>query len=112
MLDRHTYQALGSGHGNGFDADAGVETDLLLATFQHVFVEELDQPRALWSSLLPLDARVNVFGILPEDHDVHALGMLHRRGDALVVLHRTHAAIEVQNLAQRHIERTDAAAHR
>ena len=58
MLDRHAHQALGSGHGNGLDADAGIEADLLLAAFQHVFVEELDQPRALRSSLFPFDSGV------------------------------------------------------
>ena len=29
---------------------------------------------------LPLDADVNVLGVFAEDHDVHALGMLHGEG--------------------------------
>lgn len=33
MLNGHAHQALGAGYGNGFDADAGIEADLLLATF-------------------------------------------------------------------------------
>src|SRR3984885_11603205 len=112
VLNRHADQTLGSGDRNWFDADAGIEPNLLLAALEHVLVEELDQLLALCSSLLPLDADVHVFGVLAEDHQVHALGMLHRRGHALVVLHRAHAAEEIQSLAQRHIERTDAAAHR
>ena len=112
VLDRHAHQALGSGHGDRLDADAGIEADLLLAAFQHVFVEELDQAGAIGSSLLPLDAGVNVFGVFAEDDDVHALGMLHRRGHALVILDGADAAIEVENLAQGDVEGADAAAHR
>ena len=68
--------------------------------------------RSFRRSLLPLDAGVNVFGVLAEDDDIHALGMLHRRRHALVILHRTHAAIEIENLPQRDIERANAAADR
>ena len=39
-------------------------------------------------------------------------GMLHRAGHALVVLHRAHAGIEIENLAQCHVERANAAADR
>ena len=111
VLDGHAHQALGSGDGDRLDADAGIEADLLLAALQHVFVEELDQAGAVGSSLLPLDAGVDVFGVLAEDDDVHALGMLHGRGHALVVLHRAHAAVEIKNLAQGDVEGADAAAH-
>ena len=59
-----------------------------------------------------LDARVHVLGVFAEDDDVHALRVLHRAGNALVVLDRPHAGVEVEQLAQRHIQRADAAAHR
>ena len=111
VLDGHAHQALGSGHGNRLDANAGVEANLLLAALQHVFVEELDQAGAVGSSLLPLDAGVNVFGVLAEDDDIHALGMLHRRRHTLVVLHGTDAAVEIEDLAQSDVQRADAAAH-
>ncbi len=111
VLDRHPHQALGSRDRDRLDADAGVEANLLLAAFQHVFVQELDQAGAVGSSLLPLDAGVNVFRVLAEDNHVHALGMFHRRGHALVILHRAHAGIEIEDLAQRHVERADATAH-
>jgi hypothetical protein len=38
--------------------------------------------------------------------------VLHRRGHALVIAHRTNAAIEIENLAQSHVERANAAADR
>ena len=64
------------------------------------------------AALLELDARVHVLGVLAEDDDVHLLGLLHRAGHALVVLHRPHAGVEVEDLAQRHVQRTNAAADR
>ena len=64
------------------------------------------------AALLELDARVHVLSVLAEDDDVDLLGMLHRAGHALVVLHRAHAGVEIENLAQRHVERTNAAADR
>src|SRR5512146_2866381 len=47
---------------------------------------------------------VHVFRVLAVDHDVHALGVLHRRGRA-VVLHRANAGVQVEDLAQRHVQR-------
>ena len=61
---------------------------------------------------LPLDAGVDVLGVLAEDHHVDLLGALHRRGHALEVAHRAQADVEVEHLAQRDVERADAAADR
>ena len=36
----------------------------------------------------PLDADINVFGVFAEDDDVHALGVLHGRGNAGEIAHR------------------------
>ena len=58
------------------------------------------------------DAGVNVFGVLAEDHHVHFLRMLHRRGDAGEILHRPQANVEVEHLPQRDVQRADAAADR
>ena len=60
----------------------------------------------------PLDAGVDVLGVLAEDHHVDLLGLLHRRGDALEVAHRAHAGVEVEDLAQGDVEAADAAADR
>ena len=63
-------------------------------------------------ALRPLDAGVDVLGVLAEDHDVHQLGTLDRRRHALEVAHRAHAGVEVEHLAQRHVQAADAAADR
>ena len=110
-LNGHANEALGTGDGDGFDADTGVQADLLLAAFEHVFVQEVDELGCLGSSLLPLDAGVDIFGILAVDDDVHEFGMLHGRGCAFVVPHGTHAGVEIQDLAQGNVQRADAAAH-
>ena len=60
----------------------------------------------------PLDAGVDVLGVLAEDHHVDLLGPLHRAGHALEVAHRAQADVEVEHLAQRDVERADAAADR
>src|SRR5437870_1185692 len=111
-LDSHAHQALGSGHGNGFDADPRVQPNLLLAALQHFLVEEIYQLGNFGRTLLPLDPGINIFRVLAEDGQVHALGMFHRRRCPFVILHRAHAAIEVQNLSQRDVQGTNAAAHR
>jgi hypothetical protein len=61
-------------------------------------------------SLLELDAGVDVFGVFAEDDDVELFGVLHGAGHALVVLDRANAGVEVENLAQGHVQRADAAA--
>ncbi len=57
VLDGHADQALGAGDGDRLDADAGVEADLLLAAFQHVFVEEFDEAGGFGRALLPTRCR-------------------------------------------------------
>ena len=60
----------------------------------------------------PLDARVDVLGVLAEDHHVDLLGMLHRRRHALEPAHRPQAHVQIQQLTKRDVERADAAADR
>src|SRR5690606_338093 len=50
--------------------------------------------------------------VLAEDHDVDLLRVLDRRADALEVAHRADAGVEVELLAQRDVQRADAAADR
>ncbi len=66
----------------------------------------------LGRALLDLEAGVDVFGVLPEDHHVDGLGALHRRRHALEPAHRAQAHVEVEELAQRDVERADTAADR
>jgi hypothetical protein len=63
-------------------------------------------------AFLELDAGVDVLGVLAVDHHVHVAGALDGRGDALEPAHGPHAGVQVQHLAQRHVQRADAAAHR
>ncbi len=89
-----------------------VGADLFLAALQQIVIDELDQLGRIGGALLELDARVHVLGVLAEDHDVDLFGMLHRAGHALVVLHRANAGVEIEELPQRDIKRTNSAAHR
>ena len=58
------------------------------------------------------DTGVNVFGVLAEDDHVHLLRSLNRARHAGKILHRTQTHIQVEHLAQRHIQRADASTHR
>ena len=55
---------------------------------------------------------VDVLGVLAEDHHVDFLRMLHRRRHALEPAHRPQADIQIEHLAQRDVQRSDAAADR
>ena len=77
---------------------------MLVGADQHLVVEEVDELLGLWSAFLPLDAGVNVFRVFAEEDNIHALRILYRRWNALVVLHRTHAGIQVENLAERNVQ--------
>src|SRR6266478_7656414 len=109
MLDGHAHQALGASHRNRFDTDAGIEADLLFTALQHVFVKEFDQALRIRCAFFPFDPDVNVLRVFAEDNDVHALGMLHGRRHAGVILHRAHAGVEIEDLAQGDVEGADAA---
>jgi hypothetical protein len=59
-----------------------------------------------------LEAGVDVLGVLPEDHHVDLLGVEHRGGHPGEPAHRAQADVEVENLAQRDVERAEATADR
>src|SRR5262249_48496917 len=50
--------------------------------------------------------------VLAEDDDIQFVGPLHGRRHTVEVAYRPHADVEVQNLAQSHIETADTPAHR
>src|SRR6266581_468764 len=58
-----------------------------------------------------LDAGVNVFRVLAKDHHVHFLRMLHGGGDTLKVLDGPETNEKIEQLPERDVERTNAAAH-
>src|SRR5438552_4728437 len=93
------------------DADGGRVREADLVDL-HLALEELDHFLGLGRPLLPLDAGVDVLGVLPEDHHVDLVRPLHRRGHALEVLHRAQADVEVEHLAHGHVQGAEALAHR
>ena len=111
VLDRLADQALGAFARHRLDADPrGLrEADLGDA---HFLDQEVDQLLRLGALGFVFDAGVDVFRVLAEDHHVGLLGLLDRRGHALEVLDGAQADVEVELLAQRHVQRADAAAHR
>ena len=78
----------------------------------HFVLQELDELLRFGRFGRPFDSRVDVLGVLAEDHDVELLGMLDRARHASEVAHRAQAYVEVEHLAQRDVERADAAADR
>src|SRR5262249_49686994 len=93
------------------DADARRrrETNLLYA---ELLLQKLDQLLGLGRLGLPLDAGVDVLGVLAKDHHVHLLRALDRRRHTGEVAHRAQADVEIEELAQGDVERADAATDR
>ena len=113
VLDGRPHDALGALLGHRLDADAdGVgETDFLGA-LRECLGEELLELVAIIGAVLELDAGVNVLGVFAEDDHVGQLRLLHRTRHALEPAHRAQAGVQVENLAQGDIDRTDATADR
>ena len=109
VIERGANEPLAALARDRLDADArGVgEADFLDA---HLVLQKFDDLLSLGRLGRPFDARVDVFGVLAEDHDVEFLGMLDRARHAGEVTHRPQAYVEVEHLAQRDVERADAAA--
>ena len=98
--DGCAHQALGASRGDRLDAHARIPANLLRTARQHVVVQKLQELFHFRRARFPFDPGVHVFGIFTVDHDVHALGMPHRRRHAGEVAHRPHAGVEIQNLPQ------------
>ncbi|MNH05115.1 hypothetical protein D3C79_644300 [compost metagenome] len=111
VLQGLAHQALGALAGHRLDANATVlvETDLGDA---HFLLEELDHLVRLWRTGFPFDTRVDVLGVLTENHHVDVAGLLHRARHTLEPQHRTQAHIQVELLAQCNVERANAATDR
>ena len=112
MNDRPPHQPLGSHRRHRLDPHAGIFAYFLRGPFQHLGIQKINQLLRFHRAGPPFDPRVHVFGVFPEDHHVHAFRFAHRRRHAREITHRPHAGIKIQHLAQRHVQRTNAAAHR
>ena len=77
-----------------------------------MFPHQREKSLRVLFSLLEFGARVDVFGVLPKDHHVHRARVPHRGGHALEPAHRPQADVEVEHLADGHVQRPDPAAHR
>src|SRR5690606_8322657 len=78
----------------------------------HLALQEVDDLLHVLGARRPLDAGVDVLGVLAEDHHVGEVGNLHRRRHAGEVLDRPHAGVQVQGLADRDVQGADTAADR
>ena len=110
VLDRLAHETLGAFARDRLDADAGSarEADLLDA---ELGLQEFDQLLALFGSGCKFDAGIDVFGVFAEDDHIGLLGLTNRRRNALEVVHRAQADVEIELLAQSDVERTDATAN-
>ena len=105
ILDGAADQALRSRRRHGLDAYAGIPANLLLTVFQHFVVQEFEEFFRFRGAGFPLDADVNVFGILAEDEHVHFFRLANRRRHTLKIAHGSFAGIEIQELPQRDVQR-------
>ena len=108
VLDGGAHQALGAELRDGLDPDARVGPDLP----SHLVAQERREAVRLGGAGLHLETGVHVLGVLPEDHHVDLLGVEHRRRDTGEPAHGAQAHVEVEDLAQGHVEGPDPAAHR
>ena len=117
VLDGRADEALGTRAGDRLDAEAdgggllGAEADLL-KLLGEVRLDELERLEGDLGTGFEVDAGVDVLGVLAEDHHVDLARVLHRGRDAGEPLHGTEADVEVELLAERDVEGTDAAAGR
>ena len=90
------------------DADAAHLADVPA----EALLQEAAQLLGFGRTGLDLEAGVDVLGVLAKDDHVDQFGVLDRRGHALEPAHRAQADVEVEDLAQRDVERAEAAADR
>ena len=111
IADRRADQALAAFPGNGLDADARRVREANLAEFlgERLFEHRQEFPVGL-RALLEFDAGVNVFRVLAEDHHIDLFWALHGGGDALEPAHWAQAHVQIEQLPEGHVERSDAAA--
>jgi hypothetical protein len=97
----------------GLDADAALLGEAnLLELLREALPEHREEALSRLRAGLELDARVDVLGVLPEDDHVHLLRVLHRARDAPEVPDGAEADVEVEQLAERHVQAPDAAPYR
>ncbi len=89
VLNGHADQTLRAGFRHRLDADARVRPDAL----PHLALEELDHFLCFRCATRPFDPGVHVFGVLPENDDVHQFRVGDRRRSACEVPDGPHTGI-------------------
>ncbi len=113
VVDRGAHDPFGAFYRDRFEPDAGAVREADLGVFfRELLFEQGFELFALRSAVLELDPGVDILGVLAEDHHVDVFRVQHRGGHAAVIAHRAHAGVQVQQLAQGHVQRADAAADR
>ena len=111
VIQRGAHQALRTFARNGLDAEAGgpgkANTRI---TLREMFLQQFEKAAGFGLSLFEFGARVDVLGVLAKDHHVHGARVANRRGHAFEPAHRPQADIQVEHLADGHVERPDPAA--
>ena len=78
----------------------------------HLVFQELIELFGFGSTCLPLDSCIYILRIFTEHAHVHFFRCFHRRMNALIPTDRTQTNIQIQSLAQSHVQRTDSTADR
>ena len=113
ILDSRTHQTLRAFLRYGLDAETGgLRETNLVGTLREFGRKPVKEFLCFGRAALKLDTGVDIFRILAEDNHIHLLRGFHRGFNSLEVAHRAHAAVEVEPLAERHIQRTYTLAHR
>src|SRR5690606_2165924 len=84
------------------------ETDFVYA---HFLLQEFNDFADFRRAGRPFDARVDVLRVFPENDHVDQIGPLYRRRDPVEIADRPATNVQVQFLAERHVQGADAAAH-
>ena len=87
----------------------GAEADLV-EFLRKLLREKIENLLRFWRPRGVFDARIDVLGVLPENHHVDLLRVFDRRRHALVPANRAQTHIQVEELAESDVQRADAAA--
>ena len=105
VVERETHDPFGRRLRDRLDGDAGIGTDSARA----LFLAQRDQLAGALGALFELDARVQVFGVLADDDDIHAVVAPARPRNGQ---DGAQARVQTEFPAQRHVHAPESRAHR
>ncbi len=104
-----THQTFGTSLGHGLDAHGG---GLAHPGHAQFIAQKGHKPAGFGGFGREFHARVDILRIFAKDDHIHPFGVLDRRFQALEMAHRPDAGVQIQPLAQSHVQAADARAHR